>query len=226
MSASPRPIAILFDLDGTLVDSVADLTVSANATLEHYGLPALGESEVASYIGDGARRLLERCLGAADAEVDLSDALRRFRSHYLEQCTELTRPYPGVAAGLARLSPMSMAIVTNKPEPMAERIADSLDLRRYLGAVIGARPKIPVKPDPALLSIAMGDLGVNGSDALSPERTWMVGDSPNDIRAGRALGLSTIAVSWGFTPREKLEGLDADHLVDSFDEITEILAND
>jgi phosphoglycolate phosphatase len=226
MNASRRPTAVLFDLDGTLVDSVADLTVSANATLEHYGLAPLGESEVASYIGDGARRLLERCLGAADAEVDLSDALRRFRSHYLEQCTELTRLYPGVASGLARLAPTAMAIVTNKPEPMAERIAEALDLRRYLGAVIGARPKIPVKPDPALLSIAMSELGANGSAALPPHQTWMVGDSVNDIRAGKALGLSTIAVSWGFTPREQLEGLDADHLVDSFDEIAEILASD
>ncbi len=217
----PRPAAVLFDLDGTLVDSVADLTVSANATLAEYGLPALGEKEVASYIGDGARRLLERCLHSVGADADVSEALRSFRQHYLGQCTTLTRPYPGVEGGLSRMEDAARAIVTNKPQPMADRIADALELRPHLGAVVGARPRVPVKPEARLLEIALHELGM---EDFSPSRIWMVGDSRNDVLAGRRLGLTTIAVTWGFTPRDQVARLGADGIVDSFEELLDLYA--
>lgn len=210
--------ALLFDLDGTLVDSVADLTVSANHTRAHFGLPALSEEMIAGFVGDGARKLLVRTLREAGSELPVDEALRVFREHYLEHCLDRTKPFAGIAELLSRLTPRQLAIVSNKPQPMCDRIAEGLGWRERFSVIVGARPGLPVKPDPALLVLACEAMG------LPPfSEVWMVGDSLNDVRAGRALGATTVAVGYGLTASKTLQGSEPDHYVDSVAELAELL---
>ena len=176
MTTLTPPRCILFDLDGTLVDSVADISASANYVRESLGMETLPEAELTRYVGDGAVMLIRRALaGRRDApeefkSLDFRTELKKFRSHYHEHCLENTTPFDGVVETLAALAPMPMAIVSNKPEPMCKTIADGLGLKPYLGAVVGARNGVPVKPDPALLIAALEELGVDSlSDGSSAE---------------------------------------------------------
>ena len=150
--------------------------------------------------------------------VDFCEQLGKFRAHYHYHCLERTRPYPRVLEGLVALAPRPMAIVSNKPEPMCVTIVEGLGMQRWLRTVVGARPDVPVKPDPALLRIALDCLGIDEPDPA----VWMVGDSPNDVRAARALGLTAVAVDWGLTPLERLEAVEPDAVVSSFDELVEL----
>lgn len=207
---------ILFDLDGTLVDSVADLAAAANVVRGEFGLDTLDEQVVASHVGDGARKLVERAFADLD-DLDVMAVLKRFRAIYLEHCTERTTVYPGVLETLARLAPRPMAIVSNKPQTMCEKIAEYYGLDRYLSAVVGQRPKVPVKPAPDLLRIALEDLG-------SPDGpVWMVGDSHNDVLSGRAIGAGTVGVTWGIGDLERLRAARPDHVVDSAGELVRIV---
>ena len=213
MSALCVPRAICFDLDGTLVDSVADLANSANWTRRHFGLGELPARRIAGFVGDGARRLLERTLSELGTGVDLDEALDRFRVHYLEHCLDRTRCYPGVLETLDALGHLPLAIVTNKPQAMADKIADGLGLRSRLQAVVGARRGVPVKPEPDLVLEALRQLNTGAPG------TWMVGDGRNDILVARRLNLVSVGVSYGLTPAEELRRLDPDHMIDQFEEL-------
>jgi len=221
MDTLPAPKCILFDLDGTLVDSVADISASANFVRESLGMESLPESELASYVGDGAVWLMRRALaGRHDApasfeELDFDAEIAKFRAHYHEHCLERTTVYPQVAETLEALAPLPMAVVSNKPEAMCVTIADGLGLKRFLGTVVGARSSVPVKPDPALLEIALAEMGIGGR---GPE-VWMVGDSGNDVLAGRAIGATTVSVAWGLTERGRLEGFAADRMIEGMGEM-------
>lgn len=214
------PRHLLFDLDGTLVDSVADLTASANATRSSYGLVPLSEAVIASYVGDGAGWLIRRSFSDAPATLDRDEALQRFRAHYLEHCLERTQPYPGVLDTLARLDGLPLAIVSNKPQAMCEKIAAGLGLDRWIGVVVGARSDQPVKPDPALLRIALTGLGRSEAPAAD---VWMIGDSANDVRSGQALGATTIAVSYGLSDVRRLADPQPDAILDRFDALARLV---
>ena len=209
---------LLFDLDGTLIDSVADLTASANHTRAHYGLGAVSEEVIAGFVGDGARKLLVRTLREAGGEVSVDEALQVFRGHYLDHCLDRTEPFVGIPELLLRLAPRALAIVSNKPQPMCDRIADGLGWREHFRVVVGARPGVAVKPDPALLALACEEMGVTRSSEV-----WMVGDSPNDVRSGRALGATTVAVGYGLTAPETLRRAEPDHYVDSVADLAALL---
>lgn len=218
MATLTPPRCILFDLDGTLVDSVADIAASANYVRVAAGMDPLPESELMRFVGDGAPKLMQRAMAGrydVPAEIegeDLRRAIANFRAHYIEHCLLKTAPYPGVMEGLRALMPLPMAVVSNKPEPMCVRIADGLEMADYFGRVVGARPKVPVKPDPALLIAALEEMGLSASG----KDIWMVGDSSNDVRAARAIGATAVAVSWGLTPVERLEAEKPDAMVDDF----------
>ncbi len=220
MSTPPAPRVLLFDLDGTLVDSIDDLTASANHTRASYGLPPLDRQTVRSYVGDGARKLLERTFGDAAPSIDLDEALHRFREHYLQHCLEQTRPYPGVLESLRALRPIPRALVSNKPQPMCDRIVEGLGLSTELEAVVGARPGVPVKPDPASLRIALAAVG---ADRPVDASVWMVGDSPNDLLAARALGATAVAVAWGLTPVPRLREFGPDLLLERIDDLVDFV---
>lgn len=219
------PRHLLFDLDGTLVDSVADLTASANATRSFFDLAPLTESVIASYVGDGATVLIRRTFADAPDALDRDEALQRFREHYVDHCLERTQTYPGVLDTLARLHPLPMAIVSNKPQNMCEKIAHGLGLDRWIGVVVGARHGLAVKPDPAMLRAALAELGRPApKNAAGAPDVWMVGDSTNDVRSGQALGTTTIAVSYGLGDVRALADPAPDAVIDHFADLIDLVA--
>jgi len=188
----------VFDLDGTLVDSVADLAASVNHALDAVGLPGRSLEEVRGFVGEGARRLLERAVAPRDDLLD--PALAAWQAHYEVHLLDRTRPYPGVEAALAAAG-RTLAVLTNKPGPMARRILDGLGLSRRFAEVVGGG-EAPRKPDPAGLLALAARLGA------SREETVFVGDSAVDVATGRAAGVKVIGVTWGLGPRADLAGAD------------------
>jgi phosphoglycolate phosphatase len=190
MDASiPRLCA--FDLDGTLVDSRADIALAANLALADVGLPPRAEDEVRTFVGHGARRLMERCVWPRTDRTD--PALRAWRLHYGRHLLDRTVPYPGVLAALDALRPhVLLAVATNKPAAFGRRICDALFPGR-IAAVIGG-DEAPFKPDPAMI-VRLGE-----RFGIAPGRTVFVGDMDVDERAARAAGVGFVGVGWGFTP--------------------------
>lgn len=208
------PPPFLFDLDGTLADTLADISASANHVRAGFGLPPLPPDRVRRAVGDGARELLRRTLqdGAGPDSPPLDDAaldaaMRRYREHHDRQCTVAVALYPGVREHLERLREGGhpLAVVTNKPVRFAERIVAHLGLDRLLPVVVGGDSLPQQKPDPAPVAHALERLGA------PPRRGTMVGDGVQDLRAGKAAGLATIACLYGYREAEVLrdEGADA-----------------
>jgi phosphoglycolate phosphatase len=195
--------AILFDLDGTLVDSRADLATGVNLMRGDFGLRPLPMPQIVGYVGNGIRRLVERAVADAP-DVRVSDGVESMRRHYLEHLLDETILYPGVLRGLETLAiaGIPMAVVTNKPEAPARRICDALGISLFVKAIVGGDTCPVLKPDPAPVHAA---LEVAGS--------WFVGDNYTDLRAGRAAGLSTCFCRYGYGDAR---GEEANLEVDSF----------
>jgi len=208
---------ILFDLDGTLVDSVADLAAAANFVRRDMGRPPLPDDVVASFIGDGAKKLIERAFSDVPG-LDVLAVLKRFRAHYYEHCTERTTVYPGVMDALEALMPRPMAIVSNKPEDMCVRIATHYGLDRFLPVVVGQVRGEAVKPDSAMLLRALRGLDVEQSADV-----WMVGDSHNDVLSGRAVGATTVGVGWGIGDARRRHEAKPDHEIARVPELVALL---
>jgi phosphoglycolate phosphatase len=187
------PALVVFDLDGTLIDSRRDLAESTNEVLASYGRPALPVDDVARMVGDGARRLVERALVASGLDVDVDDALARFREVYDRRLLVHTRPYPGIADLVSRAADVAaLAVLTNKPEPPSRRLLDAFDLSGHFRWVIGGDSGFPRKPDPASLRHLMSEAGVPAT------RTLMVGDSMIDVETARGAGASVCVARYGF----------------------------
>lgn len=204
--------ALLFDLDGTLVDSRRDLATALDLTLADLGLPLLGVEAVTRLVGDGTRRLVERGLAASRpeaifSETFLADALRAFKAHYAQVLLATTRPYPNVHAVLEHFAGLPKAVVTNKPAGFSETILVGLGLRAYFITVIGGDTLPERKPHPAPVQAALLACGI-----VNPAEAVMIGDSPNDIRAGRAAGTLTCGVTYGFRLADELA--EADVVID------------
>lgn len=185
---------IVFDLDGTLVDSLRDLAESANATLAGCGAPPLEEEAIARMVGDGAATLVARAFAAA-ARRPPPDALARFLAVYNTRLLKCTRPYPGVDQMLGALDGRaSRAVLTNKPIDATRHILEGLDLARYFPSdrVIGGDGPFPRKPDPAALQWLASVEGV------APDRTILVGDSVTDWRTARAAKTHICVARYGF----------------------------
>lgn len=224
---SPRPGGILFDLDGTLVDSRADLAEAVNAVRRRRGLGVLGQDVVASYVGDGVKALLERVLSHPDdagrpagmpSAADLAAALADFRRAYAAHLLDRTALYPGVDAMLAAVADRPLAVVTNKPREFTLAILDGLGIVARFAVVVGGDDVERRKPHPDHLQAALDAAG------LSATQSVMVGDSPNDILPARALGLTSVAVTWGLTSVERLRAAEPDHLVGSATELAALLS--
>ena len=187
--------ALLFDLDGTLVDSLPDLAAAANRLLGELGLKPLGEAEISLMVGDGVAKLVERALAAAGAGgVALGPAVERFSAIYGAGAITRTRPYPGVREGLAALAEAgySLAVCTNKPARATRAVLDGLGLGRYFAVVLGGDSVATRKPDPGPLIAALDRLGIAPGDAA------MVGDHRNDVLAARAAGAKAIFARYGY----------------------------
>jgi phosphoglycolate phosphatase len=184
---------IVFDLDGTLVDSAQDLADAANALLDAYGRPSLPVPTVIGMVGDGARELVRRLLAAVHLDVALDEALASYLALYAERLLNTTRPYDGMIATLEALAPVArLAILTNKPGEATSRLLEGLGLARYFAEVISGDGPLPRKPDPAGLRALMQHAPAGADDTL------MVGDSRADLHAARAAGVRICLASYGF----------------------------
>ena len=213
--SSPRHQPILFDLDGTLIDSSLDIAAAVNRTMRNLSLPELPDDEITGYVGDGVRKLMRRVF-ADQGRSNLDEAVRAFKADYLSNSLVQTRPYPGIEDLLDKLRPHKLAVVTNKPIAMARRILAGLGLDGHFSAVVGG-DEAPLKPLPDPIGLALNRLGEGAQGAL------MVGDHPNDILAGRAAGLTTCGVCWGFDGGRAVMDLGPDKLVHKPDELRDWL---
>jgi phosphoglycolate phosphatase len=211
--------AILFDLDGTLVDSVPDLAAAVNELLAELGRPALGLAQVTGMVGDGAQKLVERALAASGAaDTPLRAALDRFLALYEADPTRLTRPYDGVPGVLDALATAGwrLGVCTNKPERATRAVLAGLDLERFFAVVLGGDSGPTRKPDPGPLLTALGRLG------SAPGSAAMIGDHRNDVAAARAAGMPVIFARYGYGAAT-LAGLEPDAFIDRFAELPEAL---
>ena len=208
---SRLPVArlLVFDLDGTLVDSFRDLAAATNAALRRVApdQPPIPVETVCTFVGNGARVLIERALDHAGIDRAVDEVLPVFLECYDRCLLDTTRPYPGVAEALRALESTPRAVLTNKPGPMARRILDGLDLAPRFARIRGAGDVPERKPDPRGLERLIEELGA------TPETTWMIGDSPVDVRTARAAGVRVAGVSWGPAP-EGLRQEGPDRLID------------
>jgi phosphoglycolate phosphatase len=183
---------LIFDLDGTLIDSKLDLALSVNAMREQLGLGALPHDVIATYVGQGVEKLVQRSLDEGATEESLAKSLAFFREYYRQHMLDNTEPYPGVREALEELRGRSMAVLSNKPVKHSREILSGLGLAHYFSAVYGGNSFAQKKPDPA------GALALMRENNASPEETLMIGDSETDVLTGRNAGVRTCGVTYGF----------------------------
>lgn len=208
---------LIFDLDGTLVDTSQDITDSVNYTLKNLGSPHITKNEVERYIGDGMRTLLIRATGNEDSAF-IRKAIDIFRPHYLDHCVDKSVLYPGVREVLERFKSKPMALVTNKPTEMVAKILDHFGVRDSFRAVLGAESTKEKKPHPEPILKSLESMGTQAQTCM------IVGDGNNDIEAGKAAGTLTCAVTYGFRKREELERSRPDFFIHRITDLNTIVS--
>lgn len=200
--------AVLFDLDGTLVDSVPDLGAAARRMLLGLGLPAKGDEEIRDYVGKGTAKLVQRCLGVNEGRFE--EAMRLFDVAYREESGRHSRLYSGVLEGLDQLRTLGLPLgcVTNKPAEFTLPLLDALDLSRYFSVVVSGDTVARRKPDPMPMLHACDTLRV------APTATLVIGDSANDAQAARAAGCRVLCVPYGYREGLPVNALDCDGIVE------------
>jgi phosphoglycolate phosphatase len=211
-----RPSALVFDLDGTLIDSRRDITTAVNRVREVHGLPPLEMEQVVEMVGEGARLLIERALPELPAER-IDEALALYLAHYRQVCLVETRPYPGIEEVLARLAPAyPMALLSNKGEELSRIILRGLGLDRFFREILGGDSLPTRKPDPSGLRLLAERLGV------AVERVLLVGDTRIDAETARQAGCLFALVEWGFPPN--IDALQADLRIGRAEELVSALS--
>ena len=186
-------IGILFDLDGTLLDTLGDLTDATNYALRQFGFAERSEAEIRSFVGNGARNLILQAMGVAEDDPQVDTVLAVYKQYYDAHCQIRTAPYPGIPEVLAQLADFPIAIVSNKPH-----VATTMLAERYFPGIYarGEQAGITRKPAPDMLFKTMEDLGV--------EKCVYIGDSEVDILTAKNAGAPCVSVLWGFRDREQL----------------------
>jgi phosphoglycolate phosphatase len=189
-------LLLIFDLDGTLIDSSLDIGISMNATLRHMNRPELDQRTINSYVGDGAGMLVKRALGENASPIEVDEALRFFIEYYRQHALEHTRFYPGIRELLdeLRLAGHVLAVLTNKPVRISQDILTALGVSDYFFRVYGGNSLPEKKPHP------MGIETLLSETATSPKQALMIGDSDVDIRTARNAGIQVCGVTWGLKP--------------------------
>ncbi len=204
-----KKTAIIWDLDGTLLNTIEDLKNATNYVLRTFGYPERTLDEVRQFVGNGARRLFELALPQSCGEEEIDRALECFEAYYDDHCREHTGPYPGIPEALKALKEAGypMAVVSNKPDSAVQILC-----RDYFGEVFtttrGERRGCPRKPAPDMVLQTAEKLGV------APDRCIYVGDSDVDIRTAKNSGMVCLSVLWGFRDRALLEESGAEHFCD------------
>lgn len=223
--ASRRYAGVLYDLDGTLLDTAADITLALNRALAEQGWDPLPESEVRGMIGRGGYVLVDRAAQARQRTLDEAargTLVERFFHHYgrLEETHEArAQPYPGVLEGVGALHAAGVraAVVTNKQHRFATDLLQRLELDRYIELVVGGDTCERRKPDPMPLQHACTALGISVTEVVS------VGDSTNDVQAARAAGIPVVCVTYGYNEGRDPRSLPADLFIDDFRELPRLL---
>ncbi len=187
---------LVFDLDGTLVDSSRDLAAATNAALQRLapGAPTIPLEAVVSFVGEGARLLVERSLRRARLELSPDEVLPVFLDCYAERLLDTTRLYPGIPEALDELRPATLAVLTNKSGTFSRTILEGLGVAPRFARIWGAGDVATRKPDPSGLLRLLAEL------AAPPDEAWMIGDSPTDVKTARAAGVRIVGVAWGLDP--------------------------
>jgi phosphoglycolate phosphatase len=207
---------LIFDLDGTLIDSKLDLALAVNATRAHMGMGPLKIEQVSSYVGDGAPVLIRRALGPGATEAAIQKGLQFFLEYYREHKLDHTRLYPGVRESLDRLrtAGKQLAILTNKPVAVSRSIVEGLGLSGYFFQVYGGNSFDFKKPHPIGVQKLMAEANI------APAATLMVGDSSVDVETARNAGVQACGVRYGFAP-ETLNDPPPDMLIDRMEQLAE-----
>ena len=203
--------AVIFDLDGTLADTIASITYCGNLALSRFGLPSFGEEDYKHFVGDGAAMLIRRALLAAGDErlEHFDEVYEAYLEIFAKDCMYQVKPYEGICALLEELKRLSVriAVLSNKPDADSRRVVDELFGKGYFDFVQGQRADIPRKPDPAGVYRIMEAFVLPAGDFL------YVGDSGVDMKTGRAAGIFTVGVLWGFRDRKELVENGADAVI-------------
>jgi phosphoglycolate phosphatase len=213
--------ALLFDLDGTLVDTAPDLLGALNAVLVAEGRATVDPQTLRHMVGHGARSLIEQAMAATGERVSperLPELVDRFIAHYRSHIVDASRPFPHVSATLEQLQRAGarMAVLTNKPQVLTEPILAELHLSQYFGVICGAGKYDYNKPDARVVAHVIAELGGKGTGAV------MIGDSITDVATARAGAIPVVLLSYGYTP-EPVTTLGADVVVDAFSEIPTVV---
>lgn len=209
--------ALIFDLDGTLIESLPGIAASLNRALISHGLPGQSLANVRSFIGDGAVKLVQRAL-ATVSRIDLTESvLRNFAADYAVSWPRGTSVYPGMHELLAELETRSipLAVLSNKPHAFTVEIVEKLFPHIHFSAVLGNSENLPHKPDPT------GALEIAASLDIVPEDCVIIGDSTMDLDTAKNACMKSIAVTWGYHDRDRLTG--ADIIVDTMEQLAEAL---
>ncbi len=210
--------AVLFDLDGTILDTLPDLNACMNAALADYGFPAIDRAQTMAYVGHGGRNFALAALPA-----DKRELVDEFYAHYCAihvRCkNEQTKPFPGESDCMAALrrAGMRLAVVTNKSQAAADILGATL-LREYgFAEIVGNRPNVPVKPDPTSTLALLDRLGVHPSEAA------FVGDGDTDVQTAKNAGMRSVSVLWGYRSKQELLKAGAERFASDFTELQQLL---
>jgi phosphoglycolate phosphatase len=206
---------IIFDLDGTLVDSIQDITNALNFGLATCGVPSLDAAEVAGMVGEGSVKLVQKVLEKNGLSLDKSEIVKRFADYYKSHIIDNTRPFPRVVEMLEDLKYYKKAVISNKLEAFSKETIDRLGLSGYFDMVVGGDLIPERKPSPMPVYHVLSTLGVK------PEESIIVGDSEIDVATGRAASIKTVAVTYGYG-RPGFEK-EADFVIDSMSELAQII---
>ena len=205
---------LIFDLDGTLIESKWDIAHSVNYTLVALGLPERPLEEIFGFVGDGVKRLLRLAVGEGN-QTRFEEALKIFRGYYLEHCLDRTTFYPGIEPMLEHFSSKTKAIATNKSIEYTRVILKGLGPQHFT-YMVGGDNGFGLKPEPGMLLHIMEQLGA------SKDRTVLVGDSTNDINGGHNAGIRVCAVGYGMGNREKMAACQPDWFIERPEQLTEL----
>ncbi len=211
---------IIFDLDGTLLNTIADLAASTNQALAHYGYPTHPLEAYRFFVGNGINKLFERALPEnARTEENILKIRSRFLPYYNVHNADLSAPYPGISNLLQLLQEKGViiAVASNKYQEATEKLIHHYFPTIRFAAVLGQREGIPVKPDPTIVN------DILESSGISKEDTLYVGDSGVDMQTARNAGVEAVGVTWGFRPVKELEAYHPQHIVHQAEEIAALV---
>ncbi|MDO4938831.1 MAG: HAD-IA family hydrolase [Lachnospiraceae bacterium] len=213
--------ACIFDLDGTIINTLESLTYAVNKSLEELGYPGTDPEHVRSFIGCGGRNLIRKAVAlySNPDEDDIDDAYRTYKRIFAEWCTYGNTAYEGVPEALREFKArgIKLAVTSNKSQQGVEACIHKVYGEGLFDVIRGERPGIPLKPDPSTILKAAEELGVR------PEECIYVGDGETDMEAGRAAGCLTVGVTWGYRPREVLEQYQPDCLIDHMEDLSMLI---